>query len=217
MAYSFSFLFLSEKDSQRSHSRSFFPHKNEFHGSNSPVTTTENFTTQLEKLVALKEKGGLTQEEFQAQKEKLIQDHQENPREEKIQQQNPEASVRQAPAKGNGFRKFLGIVGGAVAILLLFSLCTGEDPVNQMLDEMEITVIAMEKLIKQLEQGKISAIEFELRGEELALDIMEIVEKIEYIDDSDLSPKQQEQFIELVLRLEAAGNNTAVRMLQYYY
>lgn len=86
-----------------------------------------------------------------------------------------------------------------------------------MLDEMETTVIAMEKLIKQLEQGKISAIEFELRGEELALDIMEIVEKIEYIDESDLSPKQQEQFIELVLRLEAAGNNTAVRMLQYYY
>ncbi len=211
------FYFYQKKTVREAIQEVFSRTKNEFHGSNSPVTTTENFTTQLEKLVALKEKGGLTQEEFQAQKEKLIQDHQENPREEKIQQQNPEASVRQAPAKGNGFRKFLGIVGGAVAILLLFSLCTGEDPVNQMLDEMETTVIAMEKLIKQLEQGKISAIEFELRGEELALDIMEIVEKIEYIDDSDLSPKQQEQFIELVLRLEAAGNNTAVRMLQYYY
>ena len=75
----------------------------------------------------------------------------------------------------------------------------------------------MEKLVKQLEQGKISAIEFDLRGEELALEIMKIVEKIEYIDDSDLSSKQQEQLIELGLRLEAAGNNTAVRMLQYYY
>lgn len=45
------FYFYQKKTVREAIQEVFSRTKNEFHGSNSPVTTTENFTTQLEKLV----------------------------------------------------------------------------------------------------------------------------------------------------------------------
>ena len=114
-------------------------------------------------------------------------------------------------------KKLLPIAGGAVAVVLLLAMCTGGDPIDQMLDDMESTLNALEKLVVRLEDGKISGAEYEEESTRILMDMAASFEKYEAYGDVNPTLEQAKRLEELEERMDQLSNYASLYMMRYYY
>ena len=114
-------------------------------------------------------------------------------------------------------KKLLPIAGGAVAVVLLLAMCTGGGPIDQMLDDMESTLNALEKLVVRLEDGKISGAEYEEESTRILMDMAASFEKYEAYSDVNPTLEQAKRLEELEERMDQLSNYASLYMMRYYY
>lgn len=111
-------------------------------------------------------------------------------------------------------QKLLGIAGGAVAIIFVLAMCTGVNIIDSALDDMEDTVVAMEKIVTKLESGKMSSAEAEF---ELGILAEEFIMTMDSYGDEDVQPtsEQMKRANQLLNRMEKASTQATMHI--YYY
>ena len=88
---------------------------------------------------------------------------------------------------------------------------------GQMLDDMESTLNALEKLVVRLEDGKISGAEYEEESTRILMDMAASFEKYEAYGDLNPTLEQAKRLEELEERMDQLSNYASLYMMRYYY